>query len=97
MFPLLQPGLNRTSLHDDRLGQTLDALCAAHLNRVCGAIARNALEVYALSTPWLPRTPRRSPSTEPMKRTPARSKDLSRLVLPRDTAKMGLRISRRDA
>src|SRR5262249_13416967 len=51
MFPRRQPGLKRTSLHDDRLGQILDALCAAHLNRVCGAIARNALEVYALSTP----------------------------------------------
>jgi transposase len=53
MFPLLQPGLNRTSLHDYRLGQILDALFAAHLNRVFGAIALNALEVYALSTPWL--------------------------------------------
>jgi uncharacterized protein DUF4277 len=53
MFPLLQPGLNRISLHDDRLGQVLDALCAAHLNRVCGAVALNALEVSALSTPWL--------------------------------------------
>ena len=54
MFPLLQAGLNRVSLHDDRLGQSLDALCAAHLNRVFGVIALNALEVYALSTPWLP-------------------------------------------
>src|SRR5262245_63555961 len=53
MFPLLQPGLNRTSLHDYRLGQILDALFAAQLNRVFGAIARNALEGYALSTPWL--------------------------------------------
>jgi transposase len=53
MVPLLQPGLNRPSLHDDRLGQSLDALFAAHLNRVFGAIALNALEVYALSTPWL--------------------------------------------
>src|SRR5215468_8841528 len=53
MLPLLQPGLNRTSLHDDRLGQILDALFAAHLNHVFGAIALNALEVYALSTPWL--------------------------------------------
>jgi transposase len=53
MLPLLQPGLNRTSLHDYRLGQILDALFAAHLNRVFGAIALNALEVYALSTPWL--------------------------------------------
>ena len=53
MLPLLQPGLTRASLHDDRLGQILEALFAAHLNRVFGAIALNALEVYALSTPWL--------------------------------------------
>jgi hypothetical protein len=53
MIPLLQPGLNRTSLHDYRLGQLLDALFAAHLNRVFGAIALNALEVYAIPTPWL--------------------------------------------
>src|SRR6266699_4426500 len=53
MLPLLQPGLTRASLHDYRLGQILDTLFAAHLNRVFGAIALNALEVYALSTPWL--------------------------------------------
>jgi transposase len=53
MLPLLQPGLNRTLLHDYRLGQILDALFAANLNRVFGAIALNALEVYALSPPWL--------------------------------------------
>src|SRR5262249_54705534 len=53
MFPLLQPGLTRASLHDYRLGQILDALFAAPLNPVFGAIALNALEVYALSTPWL--------------------------------------------
>ena len=53
MLPLLQPGLTRTSLHDYRLGQILDALFAAHLNRVFGAIALNALDVYAISTPWL--------------------------------------------
>jgi len=53
MLPLLQPGLQRASLHDYRLGQILEALFAAHLNRVFGAIALNALEVYALSTPWL--------------------------------------------
>src|SRR5215467_13392950 len=45
MFPLLQPGLTRASLHDDRLGQILEALCAAQLNRVFGALALNALEV----------------------------------------------------
>jgi len=53
MLPLLQPGLARASLHDYRLGQILEALFAAQLNRVFGAIALNALEVYALSTPWL--------------------------------------------
>jgi transposase len=53
MLPLLQPGLQRASLHDYRLGQILDALFAVNLNRVFGAIALNALEVYALSTPWL--------------------------------------------
>jgi transposase len=53
MGPLLQPGLTRTSLHDYRLGQILDTLFAANLNRVFGAIALNALAVYAISTPWL--------------------------------------------
>src|SRR5215469_2154452 len=53
MLPLLQPGLARASLHDYRLGQILDALFAAQLNRVFGAIALNALEGYGLSTPWL--------------------------------------------
>jgi hypothetical protein len=53
MLPLLQPGLARTSLHDYRLGQILDALFAANLNRIFGAIALNAMEVYAIATPWL--------------------------------------------
>src|ERR1700745_597020 len=53
MLPILQPGLTRASLHDYRLGQILEALFAAHLNRVFGAIALNALEVYALSPPSL--------------------------------------------
>ena len=53
MLPLLQPGLTRTSLHDYRLGQILDGLFAANLHRLFGAIALNALEVYAISTPWL--------------------------------------------
>src|SRR5919204_2421220 len=53
MLPLLQPGLARASLHDYRLGQILEALFAANLNRVFGAIALKALEVYAISTPWL--------------------------------------------
>src|SRR5262245_37896641 len=53
MLPLLQDGLRRASLSDYRLGQILEALFAAQLHRVFGAIALNALEVYALSTPWL--------------------------------------------
>jgi hypothetical protein len=43
MGPLLQPGLTPASLHEYRLGQSLEALLAAQLNRVCGAIALNAL------------------------------------------------------
>src|SRR5499427_4645183 len=53
MLHLLQPGVTRASLHDYRLGQILEALFAAHLNRVFGAIALNALDVYAVPTPWL--------------------------------------------
>ena len=53
MLPLLQDGLRRASLNDYRLGQILATLFAAQLNRVFGAIALNALEVYALSTSWL--------------------------------------------
>jgi transposase len=53
LLPLLQPGLARASLHDYRLGQILDALFAANLNHVFGTLALHALEVYAISTPWL--------------------------------------------
>jgi transposase len=53
MCPLPQPGLAHAALQAYRLGQSLDALFAAHLNRVFGAIALNALEGYALSPPWL--------------------------------------------
>lgn len=53
MVALLQQGLTRASLHDDRLGHILDALFAANLNKVFGAVALKALEVYAISTPWL--------------------------------------------
>ena len=53
MLPRLPPGLKRTALHDDRLGQSLDTLFAAHLHQVCGAVALRALEVYAVPTPWL--------------------------------------------
>jgi hypothetical protein len=40
MLPLLQPHLTSTALHDYRLGQILDTLFAANLNRVFGAVAR---------------------------------------------------------
>jgi transposase len=53
MVALLQPGLTRASLHDYRLGHILDALFAANLNTVFGAVALKALEVYAIPTPWL--------------------------------------------
>ena len=53
MLALLQPGLTRTSLHDYRLGHILDALFAANLNQVFSALALQALEVYAIPTPWL--------------------------------------------
>jgi transposase len=50
---LLQPGLTRASLNDYRLGHILDALFAANLNKVFGAVALKGLEVYAIPTPWL--------------------------------------------
>jgi transposase len=53
MLSLLQPGLPRVSLHDDRLGHILDALFAANLNKVFSAVALKALEVYVMPTPWL--------------------------------------------
>ena len=53
MLTLLQPGLTRIALNDYRLGHILEALFAANLNKVYGAIALQALEVYALPTPWL--------------------------------------------
>ena len=53
MVALLQPGLTRAALNDDRLGHILDALFAANLNTVFGAVALKALEVYALPAPWL--------------------------------------------
>jgi transposase len=53
MVALLQPGLTRAALNDYRLGHILDALFAANLNTVFHAVALKALEVYALSTPWL--------------------------------------------
>ncbi len=53
MLTLLQPGLTRAALNDYRLGHILDALFATNLNTVFGAVALQALEVYAIPTPWL--------------------------------------------
>lgn len=53
MLPLLQPGLVPESLHDSRLGQTLDALYDANLDTVFSAIALRALDIYRVDTPWL--------------------------------------------
>src|ERR671936_181421 len=53
MLTLLQPGLTRPALNDYRLGHILEALFAANLNTVYSAVALNALEVYAIATPWL--------------------------------------------
>ena len=53
MLPLLQEGLEVESLNDYRLGQILDALFAANLNTLFGALALKALEVYAMPTPWI--------------------------------------------
>ena len=53
MVPLLQPGLTRAALHDERLGPMLDARLAAKLTQVWSVIARTALEGSALPTPGL--------------------------------------------
>ena len=53
MVALLQPGLTRAALKDYRLGHILDALFTANLNTVFGAVALQALEVYAIPAPWL--------------------------------------------
>jgi transposase len=53
MLELLQPGLEPHSLHDTRLGQTLDALYEANLNQVFSAIALRTLETYQVETPWI--------------------------------------------
>jgi transposase len=53
MLPLLQPGLEPPSLHDTRLGQTLDALFAANLGDIFSTIALRALQTYQIQTPWL--------------------------------------------
>ena len=42
MRALLQPGLTRASLNDDRLGHLLDARCAANLKKAVSAVALKA-------------------------------------------------------
>jgi transposase len=53
MLHLLQPALAAKSLNDYRLGQILDALFQANLNRIFSALALKALEVYTIPTPWI--------------------------------------------
>ncbi len=53
MLPLLQSGLMPQSLHESRLGQTLDALYDANLNTVFSAIALRALDIYRVDISWL--------------------------------------------
>jgi transposase len=53
MLALLQPGLAPQSLHDSRLGQTLDALYGANLHTVFSAIALRTLDIYRIGTPWI--------------------------------------------
>jgi hypothetical protein len=53
MVTLLQPGLTRAALHDDRLGHILDALVAAHRNqgieRGCSQSLRGLCDPDALA------------------------------------------------
>ena len=44
MVSLLQPGLTRATINAYRLGHILDALFAANLNRIFGAIALQAID-----------------------------------------------------
>ena len=95
MLPFLQPGLTRTALHDDRLGQLLDALCAVHLTRVFGAIALKALEVSVIPTPWLHQDTTTITLYGAYEEEPHRTQSLSRLARPMGTAKMGVMIANR--
>jgi transposase len=52
MLPLLQEGVKRESLNDYCLGLILEALFAANLHCVFGALALKALAVYSIETPW---------------------------------------------
>jgi hypothetical protein len=50
---LLQPGPTLAALNAYCLGHILDALFAAHLDKLLIAVALKALEVYTLPTSWL--------------------------------------------
>ena len=72
-----------------RLGQILDTLFAAQLNRVFGAIARNALAVDAISTPWLHQDTTTITLYGAFEEEASWSQCLSRPGLPMGIAKMG--------
>src|SRR5207237_1812569 len=102
MLPLLQSGLDRTALNDYRLGQILDALFAANLNQVFGAVALKALEVYAIPTPWLHQDTTTIPLSGAYEEEarggtqgPPRPRAFCRRVRPTGLTKMGTRISSR--
>ena len=93
MLPLLQPGLTRASLHDDRLGQTSSRRCLPRISTACLGLSP--------STPWrsmpsrLPgstRIRRRLPCMAPTRMRPAQAQGLSRLGLRMGTAKMAMMI-----
>src|SRR5437870_3545067 len=92
MLALLQPGLTRASLNDYRLGHILDALFAANLNQVFGAVALKALEVYAIPTPWLHQDTTTIILYGAMRTRPRVWRHLD---LPTGTAKMGATTSNR--
>ena len=79
------------------LGQILDALFAAHLNRVFGAIALHALEVYAIPTPWLHQDTTTITLYGAYEEEPPGAQGQSRLGLRMGTAKMGMMISSRSS
>jgi hypothetical protein len=101
MCPLPQPGLAHAALQAYRLGQSLDALFAAHLNRVFGAIALNALEGYALPPgsskirPRLPCMGRMREKRAKSARARKRQRGQYHRGPPLGTARMGMMISSR--
>ncbi len=67
MLSLLKTALTRAARKDDRLRQSLDALFAANLHRLFGAVARKALAVYAIPHPWLHQDTTPLPSRGPIR------------------------------